>query len=128
MIAVESRCGAAASLQEPNDMLEEVRSGLLTAAAFNARISKNYDSVAEEYINELIRTLPNASAADIYNCFHFTVGTMFVACAESGRIERPSKGNVHSRDLEKMFDDMLLCVPKTLNPSVKVMKSAQDGT
>ena len=100
----------------------------MTAAAFNARISKNYDSVAEEYINELIRTLPNASAADIYNCFHFTVGTMFVACAESGRIERPSKGNVHSRDLERMFDDMLLCVPKTLNPTVMVMKSAQDGT
>jgi hypothetical protein len=94
MVAVVSRYGAAASLQEPNDMLEEVRNGLLTAAAFNARISKNYDSVAEEYINELIRTLPHASAAAIYNYFHFTVGTMLVACAESGRIERLSKGKV----------------------------------
>jgi hypothetical protein len=26
-------------------MLEEMRNGLLTAAAFNAHISKNYDSV-----------------------------------------------------------------------------------
>ena len=76
VVAVDSRCGAAASLQEPNDELEEVRNGFLTAAAFNARISKNCDSVAEEYINELIRTLPHASAAAIYNCFHFTGGTM----------------------------------------------------
>jgi hypothetical protein len=36
VVAVESRCGAAASLQEPNDMLKEVRNGLLTAAAFRA--------------------------------------------------------------------------------------------
>jgi AcrR family transcriptional regulator len=70
-------------------------------------ISKNYDSVAEQYIHELNTTLPHASAAAIYNCFHFMVGAMLVACAESGRIERLSKGNVHSRDLEGMFDDML---------------------
>jgi AcrR family transcriptional regulator len=70
-------------------------------------ISQNYDSVAEQYIQELIKTLPHASAAAIYNCFHFTVGTMLVACAESGRIERLSKGKVRSRELERIFDDML---------------------
>lgn len=70
-------------------------------------ISKNYDPVAEQFIRELIRSLPHANAAAIYNCFHFTVGTMLVACAESGRIERLSKGEVRSRDLEKMFADML---------------------
>jgi AcrR family transcriptional regulator len=70
-------------------------------------ISKHYDVVANEYIKELIKTLPDASTSAIYNCFHFTVGTMLVACAESGRIERLSNGKVRSRDLEKMFDDML---------------------
>lgn len=70
-------------------------------------ISANYDAVAEQYIKEMIRTLPNANVAAIYNCFHFMVGTMLVACAESGRIERLSKGKIRSRDLEKMFQDML---------------------
>jgi AcrR family transcriptional regulator len=70
-------------------------------------ISKNYDAVAEQYIKELVRTLPHASAAAIYNCFHFMVGTMLVACAETGRIERLSKGKIRSRDLEDMFEDML---------------------
>jgi hypothetical protein len=32
---------------------------------------------------------------------------MLVACAESGRIERLSKGKVRSRELERIFDDML---------------------
>jgi hypothetical protein len=36
MVAIESRCGAAASFQEPDDMSEEVRNGLLIAAAFRA--------------------------------------------------------------------------------------------
>lgn len=80
---------------------------LANSLRWGPTISRNYDSVAERYVQELIRTLPHASAAAIYNCFHFMVGTMLVACAESGRIERLSNGKVRSRDLEKMFDDML---------------------
>jgi len=80
---------------------------LANSLRWGAIISKNYDAVADQYIKEFIRTLPQASAAAVYNCFHFMVGTMLVACAESGRIERLSKGKVRSRDLEKMFEDML---------------------
>lgn len=80
---------------------------LANSLRWGSIISKHYDSVAQQYIQEIIKTLPHASTAAIYNCFHFTVGTMLVACAESGRIERLSKGTVRSRDLERMFDDML---------------------
>lgn len=70
-------------------------------------ISRYYDDVSRAYVAELKRTLPDARPASIYNGLNFMVGTMLVACADTGRMERVSNRTFDSRDLERVFDDML---------------------
>lgn len=70
-------------------------------------ISRYYDEVTRAYVVELKRTLPEARPASIYNGLNFMVGTMLVACADTGRMERVSGGTHDSRNIELVFEDML---------------------
>jgi AcrR family transcriptional regulator len=70
-------------------------------------ISRYYDPVARAYLDEMARTLPEIPKSSLINAFHFLVGAMLVACAETGRVERLSGGRKRKADVETAFADLL---------------------
>lgn len=80
---------------------------LVNTPRWGPMISRYYDDVSRAYVAELRRTLPDARPASIYNGLNFMVGTMLVACADTGRMERLSDGTFDSRNMELVFEDML---------------------
>ncbi|MEQ8387977.1 MAG: TetR/AcrR family transcriptional regulator [Alphaproteobacteria bacterium] len=70
-------------------------------------ISPQFDEVAEEFIDEIRRTLPDCDPRNVYWGFHFLLGAMILSAAETGRIEALSKGLCESADLEAIHKAMV---------------------
>jgi len=55
-------------------------------------MSAQFDPVAESFVACMREALPNSDIKDIYWGFYFLLGTMTLTYAETGRIDRLSKG------------------------------------
>jgi AcrR family transcriptional regulator len=85
-----------------------------------AVMASQFDPVAALFIERIQSTLPASDARDIYWGFHFLLGAMVTTFAETGRIDRLSRGICRSSDLDTIQQKMVpflaggfraLCVP-----------------
>jgi len=86
--------------------LKELRNyRLLVALVANSKIwqaevfKEHYDPVALKFVDALSQTLPSVSRANIFWSFSFFLGSLVSSIAETGRIDRLSKGLCNTGDL-----------------------------
>lgn len=70
-------------------------------------MSAQFDPVAELFVNRMKEALPNCDMANIYWGFHFLLGAITLTFAETGRIDRLSKGLCRSNELRDIQAKML---------------------
>lgn len=63
-------------------------------------MTRFFDPVIERLIEILRKALPEAAEADLYWCFEMFSGALTLLDAETGRIDRLSKGACHSGDVD----------------------------
>ncbi len=68
---------------------------------------KIYDKLVEEFINALRSTLPGASDENIYWCYHYLSGALTLTLAQTGRIDKLSKGKCRSTDFDAAYEHMI---------------------
>ncbi len=85
-------------------------------------MTKLFDPLVEEFLLQLRKVLPDASDDNFYWCYHFLSGALTLTFAQTGRIDRLSKGACRSDDLEGAYRRLAdfasagfkaLCVPET---------------
>lgn len=70
-------------------------------------MSALFDSLVQEFIQALKKALPKASEADIYWCYHNLSGALTLTLANTGRIDKLSRGHCHSADFQAAYDHMI---------------------
>ena len=68
---------------------------------------EHYDPIVECYIDALCLVNSHLSRDDICWAFNFFLGSLTNAIAETGRIDRLSRGSVQSSDLDLMIDRLI---------------------
>ncbi len=85
-------------------------------------MSTQFDPVAQNFVSCIKEALPNSDEKNIYWGFHFLLGAITLTFAETGRIDRLSKGLCLSTELEEIQAAMVpfftagfkrICVGKT---------------
>ncbi len=70
-------------------------------------MSKLFDKLVLEFIAALRKALPGASDEDIFWCYQNLSGSLTLALARTGRIDKLSRGACDSSDLGAAFDRMI---------------------
>ncbi len=70
-------------------------------------IGQIFDTVASRFIEALSLALPQASRTDLHWAYHFTIGALVQTMANTGRIEKISKGACHVSDVEVVLDHLV---------------------
>lgn len=68
---------------------------------------KIYDKLVEEFIDALRSTLPGATDENIYWCYHYLSGALTLTLAQTGRIDKLSKGKCLSTDFDAAYEHMI---------------------
>ena len=68
---------------------------------------EHYDPVVDRYINALCLVNSQLSRDDVCWAFNFFLGSLTNAIAETGRIDRLSRGSVQSCDLDLMIERLI---------------------
>jgi AcrR family transcriptional regulator len=68
---------------------------------------KMYDKLVEEFVDALRGVLPGASDECIYWCYHYLSGALTLTLAQTGRIDRLSKGKCRSSDFDAAYEYMV---------------------
>ena len=81
---------------------------VMTSPVWNKELMKdNFDKHVGEFITALKQVFPTASEKDIHWCYHYMSGALALTFAQTGRIDRLSKGQCHSSDFESAYDRMI---------------------
>jgi AcrR family transcriptional regulator len=70
-------------------------------------MSPLFDALVQEFIDALKKALPKASDADIYWCYHNLSGALTLTLANTGRIDKLSRGECRSADFQAAYDHMI---------------------
>lgn len=70
-------------------------------------MSRLFDELVQEFIEALKKALPGASEQDIYWCFHSLSGALTLTLADTGRIDKLSRGKCSSADFQAAYDHMI---------------------
>lgn len=70
-------------------------------------MSSLFDELVHEYIAALKTALPNAKDEDIYWCYHNLSGALTLTFAQTGRIDKLSKGKCRSDDFHAAYGNMI---------------------
>ena len=70
-------------------------------------MSKLFDGLVQEFIDALKVALPGAREEDIYWCYHNLSGALTLTLADTGRIDKLSRGLCRSADFEAAYDHMI---------------------
>ncbi len=70
-------------------------------------MSQLFDELVQEFIDALKKALPGASEEDIYWCYHNLSGALTLTLANTGRIDKLSRGACHSADFQAAYDHMI---------------------
>ncbi|GAA6136936.1 TetR/AcrR family transcriptional regulator [Arenicella sp. 4NH20-0111] len=70
-------------------------------------MSSLFDELVQEYIEALKKALPNAKDEDIYWCYQNLSGALTLTFAQTGRIDKLSKGKCRSDDFHTAYDNMI---------------------
>jgi AcrR family transcriptional regulator len=66
-----------------------------------------YDKLVEEFIEALRTALPGATDENIYWCYHYLSGALTLTLAQTGRIDKLSKGKCRSADFDAAYEHMI---------------------
>ncbi|MEM1402009.1 MAG: TetR/AcrR family transcriptional regulator [Pseudomonadota bacterium] len=70
-------------------------------------MSQLFDELVQEFIEALKKALPGAREEDIYWCYHNLSGALTLTLANTGRIDKLSRGKCHSADFQAAYDHMI---------------------
>ena len=70
-------------------------------------MSQLFDELVQEFIEALKKALPGAREEDIYWCCHNLSGALTLTLANTGRIDKLSRGKCHSADFQAAYDHMI---------------------
>lgn len=70
-------------------------------------MGKLFDGLVQEFIDALRTALPKAREEDIYWCYHNLSGALTLTLADTGRIDKLSKGACKSADFQAAYDHMI---------------------
>ena len=70
-------------------------------------MSQLFDELVQEFIEALKTALPGAREEDIYWCYHNLSGALTLTLANTGRIDKLSRGKCHSADFQAAYDHMI---------------------
>lgn len=70
-------------------------------------MSKHFDPLVSRFIEALKKALPGAQEKDIYWCYHYLSGALTLTFAQTGRIDKLSKGLCCSTDFKSAYDHMI---------------------
>ncbi len=70
-------------------------------------MSKHFDPLVARFIEALKKALPNANDEQIYWCYNYLSGALTLTFAQTGRIDKLSKGLCHSIDFKTAYDHMI---------------------
>ena len=70
-------------------------------------LSKAFDQSSRQFIDALIKALPQMPRAEVEWRFHFMLGAMFYTMADSGRIQALTNGRVDPGDVKRALHHMI---------------------
>jgi AcrR family transcriptional regulator len=70
-------------------------------------MGKHFNQLADTFIDALKLALPNSSEADLYWCYHYMSGALTLTFANTGRIDKMSKGACSSDDFQTAYERMV---------------------
>lgn len=70
-------------------------------------MSSLFDDLVQEFIVALKKALPNATDEQIYWCYHNMSGALTLTFAQTGRIDKLSKGKCKSTDFNAAYGNMI---------------------
>ncbi|MFT7286709.1 MAG: AcrR family transcriptional regulator [Halieaceae bacterium] len=70
-------------------------------------MSRLFDGLVQEFIDALRKALPDAAEKDVYWCYHNLSGALTLTLANTGRIDKLSKGLCQSADFQAAYDHMI---------------------
>lgn len=70
-------------------------------------MKKVYDKRVGEFIDALKVVLPNADEEKLHWCYHYVSGALALTLAQTGRIDKLSKGKCHSTDFDTAYEHMI---------------------
>jgi AcrR family transcriptional regulator len=70
-------------------------------------MSRLFDELVQEFIDALKKALPGAREEDVYWCYHNLSGALTLTLANTGRIDKLSRGRCHSADFQAAYDHMI---------------------
>jgi AcrR family transcriptional regulator len=70
-------------------------------------MSRIFDELVQEFIEALKAALPGAREEDIFWCYHNLSGALTLTLADTGRIDKLSRGKVSSADFQAAYDHMI---------------------
>ncbi|GAB5415675.1 MAG: TetR/AcrR family transcriptional regulator [Congregibacter sp.] len=70
-------------------------------------MSQLFDELVQEFIDALKKALPGSREEDIYWCYHNLSGALTLTLANTGRIDKLSRGKCHSADFQAAYDHMI---------------------
>ncbi len=81
---------------------------VMTSPVWNEQLMKdNFDKRVGEFIEALKLVFPKASDEDIHWCYQYVSGALALTFAQTGRIDRLSKGKCVSSDFESAYHRMI---------------------
>lgn len=70
-------------------------------------MSKQFDTLVNEFIKAIKKALPTAKDQDVYWCYHNMSGALTLTLAQTGRIDQLSDGSCLSSNLKAAYDHMI---------------------
>ncbi|MEC8426945.1 MAG: TetR family transcriptional regulator [Pseudomonadota bacterium] len=70
-------------------------------------MGKHYNDLVDIFIEALREALPGTEDANLYWCYHYMSGAMSLTFANTGRIDKMSKGTCRSDDFKSAYDRMI---------------------
>lgn len=70
-------------------------------------MSQLFDELVQEFIDALKKALPDARDEDIFWCYHNLSGALTLTLANTGRIDKLSRGRCRSADFRAAYDHMI---------------------
>lgn len=70
-------------------------------------MSQLFDELVQEFIQALRKALPGARDEDVYWCYHSLSGALTLTLANTGRIDKLSRGKCRSADFQAAYDHMI---------------------
>ncbi|MFK7830063.1 MAG: TetR/AcrR family transcriptional regulator [Congregibacter sp.] len=70
-------------------------------------MSQLFDELVQEFVEALKKALPKARDEDVYWCYHNLSGALTLTLANTGRIDKLSRGKCRSADFQAAYDHMI---------------------